>query len=144
MIKWTLAGTGILLSLLASTITLQPGKPSKASLERGRRVYEKVCLACHQADGGGVPRLCPTLEKTSWVLGDKKTLINIVLGGLKGGEIEIDGDRFDNPMPAQEANLTDLQVADVLTYVRNNFGNNASPVSPAEVAAVRKANAAKK
>ena len=70
-------------------------------------------------------------------MGDKKALIKIVLNGLKGGEIEIDGDNFHNPMPAQEALLSDQQIADALTYVRNSFGNKASAVKPAEVKAAR-------
>jgi mono/diheme cytochrome c family protein len=106
-------------------------------MERGKQVYDLVCLACHQADGGGMPPMNPPLIKTKWVLGNKKELIKIVLKGLKGGEIEINGETFNNPMPAQEAVLNDQQIADVLTYVRNSFGNKASAVTVAEVKAVR-------
>jgi mono/diheme cytochrome c family protein len=109
----------------------------KASLQRGQKVYEATCLACHQADAGGVPNMNPPLIKTKWVLGDKKALAKIVLHGLKGGEISIDGDTFNNPMPAQETVMTDQQIADVLTYVRNSFGNKASAVTVADVAATR-------
>jgi mono/diheme cytochrome c family protein len=70
-------------------------------------------------------------------LGDKKALAKIVLKGLQGGEIDINGDKFHNPMPPQESTLTDQEIADVLTYVRNNFGNKASMVTVAEVKAVR-------
>ena len=83
--------------------------------------------------------MAPPLIKTKWVLGDKNALIKIVLKGLKGGEIEIDGDTFENPMPAQEDNLTDQQIADVLTYVRNSFGNKASMITAAEVKKMRTA-----
>jgi mono/diheme cytochrome c family protein len=114
----------------------------KASMERGQKVYESTCLACHQADAGGVPNLNPPLIKTKWVLGNKTALATIVLKGLKGGEINIDGDTFNNPMPAQETVMSDQQVADVLTYVRNSFGNKASAVTLAEVAAARKGKAA--
>ena len=117
----------------------QPGGAAlKASMARGKKVYEEVCMACHQPDALGVPRMNPPLVKTKWILGDKKQLITIVLKGLKGGEIEIDGDRYDNPMPPQEDNLTDTQIADVLTYVRNSFRNKASMVTTAEVKARRK------
>jgi mono/diheme cytochrome c family protein len=64
-------------------------------------------------------------------------LTKIVLKGLQGGEIEIDGDKFHNPMPPLESTLTDQEIADVLTYVRNSFGNKASLVTPAEVKALR-------
>ncbi|MFX7824815.1 c-type cytochrome, partial [Acinetobacter baumannii] len=53
----------------------------KASVQRGKKVYTQYCLACHQSDGGGVPRMNPPLQKTEYVLGDKKRLINIVLKG---------------------------------------------------------------
>jgi mono/diheme cytochrome c family protein len=79
----------------------------------------------------------PPLSKTKWVLGDKKALIKIVLKGLTGGEIEIDGDKFHNPMPPQESTLSDQEIADVLTYIRNSFGNKASLVAVGEVKAMR-------
>jgi len=115
-----------------------PAAVSKTVMDRGKKVYDMVCIACHQADGGGMPPMNPPLIKTKWVLGNKKELVKIVLKGLKGGEIEIDGDTFNNPMPALETTLNDQQIADVLTYVRNNFGNKASAVTVAEVKAVRK------
>jgi len=106
-----------------------------ASLTRGAVVYKNVCATCHQADGGGVPNMNPPLSKTTYVLGDKTRLAHIVLAGL-AEPIEINGDDYKQHMPAQ-AYLTDQQVADVLTYVRNNFGNKASAVQVAEVKAVR-------
>lgn len=122
--------------ILLSAFT-QPKPISKAIMERGKKVYETVCMACHQVDGAGVSRMAPTLVKTKWVLGDKKTLISYVLNGLPGGEIEIDGETFANAMPPQESSLTDQQIADVLTFVRNSFGNKASAVSVGEVKARR-------
>ena len=106
-----------------------------ASIKRGEVVYTQTCLACHQADGGGVPNMNPPLIKTKWVLGDKKQLIKVVLNGLTG-ELEVDGDTYHNNMPAQNT-LTDLQIADVLSFVRNSFGNKASAVLPAEVKSMR-------
>jgi len=100
-------------------------------------VYAATCLACHQADGLGVQRMNPPLVKTKWVMGDKKALAKIVLNGLKGGEIEIDGDDFHNPMPPLAAQLSDQQIADALTYVRNSFGNKAGAVTVADVKAAR-------
>jgi mono/diheme cytochrome c family protein len=114
---------------------LQP--PLAASMERGKKVYQTYCLPCHQADGSGVPRLNPPLIKTSFVLGDKKLLIGIVLHGLDQ-EVEIDGEVYSNVMASHDF-LKDEEIADVLTYVRNSFGNKAPAVKPAEVAAVRAA-----
>lgn len=108
----------------------------KASMARGKKIYEMYCMACHQEDGTGVPRMNPPLSKTKWVTGDKKQLITIVLKGLKGGEIEIDGDKYHNPMVAHDF-LKDREIADVLTYIRNSFGNKASLVTAVEVKTVR-------
>lgn len=106
-----------------------------ASIERGKKVYENTCLACHQVNGGGVPGMNPPLKKTKFVLGDKKALIGIVLKGLDK-EIEVNGETYSNTMPSFAA-LSDKEIADVLTYVRNNFGNKASQVKEAEVKKLR-------
>ena len=131
----------VLVLVIASAFAVQQQKQQpasiKAALTRGKAVYEATCLACHQADGLGVQSMNPPLVKTKWVLGDKKALIKIILKGLQGGEIEIDGDKFHNPMPPQESTLTDQEIADVLTYIRNSFGNKASLVTVAEVKAMR-------
>ena len=106
-----------------------------ASIARGKEVYLQQCLACHQADAMGVQGMNPPLVKTKWVLGDKTTLVQVVLKGMTG-EVDIDGDFYHNVM-APHADLSDQQIADVLTYVRNNFGNKASAVTAAEVKAIR-------
>lgn len=109
--------------------------PASQAFAKGKAAYTQYCMACHQADGGGVMGLNPPLIKTTYVLGDQKRLINIVLKGLNE-EIEIDGDVYANPMPALNF-LTDQQVADILSYVRNSFGNKASVITAAQVKAVR-------
>jgi mono/diheme cytochrome c family protein len=101
----------------------------------GEKVYKQYCISCHQADGGGVPNMNPPLINTTYVLGNKERLIKILLKGLNEN-IEIDGETFSNPMPALPI-LKDQQIADVLTYVRNSFGNKASAVTASEVKAVR-------
>ncbi len=106
-----------------------------AAIERGKLVYKTYCLSCHQPDGGGVPHLNPPLIKTKWVLGDKKKLVTLILKGMDE-PIEIEDEEYHNPMPPQ-AYLTDLQIADVLTFVRNSFGNKASAVTATEVKALR-------
>ena len=125
----------IILGCLGFTVSQGNQGSITASIARGKTVYNQFCLACHQADGSGVPALNPPLIKTKWVLGDKKELIKIVLNGMNE-EIEVDGESFQNAMPAHSF-LTDKQVADVLTYVRNDFGNKASAVTVAEVKTVR-------
>lgn len=100
-------------------------------LPKGQLVYTNNCLTCHQEDGRGVIGLNPPLANTKWVLGDKKQLINIVLKGMKE-PLEIEDEIYQNPMPAH-SHLTDQEIADVLTYVRSHFGNNASAVTALEV-----------
>jgi mono/diheme cytochrome c family protein len=127
-------------SSFAQAQTRKPtGKPAtKAAISAvkspGQVVYEQNCLTCHQANGSGVPNLNPPLRGTDWVMGDKTRLINVLLKGLQGQEIE--GDVYDNAMPAHDF-LTDTQIADVLTYIRSSFGNKASEVTADEVKALR-------
>ena len=136
--------TGI--SLVLATLLLSAAKgpvvplqtPIQASMARGKVVYQQVCLACHQADAGGVQGMTPALIKTTYVLGAKAPLIKIVLNGMTGA-ITVNGDDYHNVM-APHSDLTDQQIADVLTYVRNSFGNKASAVTVAQVKAVRAAN----
>lgn len=123
-----------LLFILLS-LDLDQSKPPPAVMEKGKAIYGKECLSCHQPDGLGVQGMNPPLAQTEWVLGPKNRLINIVVNGLTD-PIEIDGDTFHNPMPPHP-HLTDQEVADVLTYVRNSFGNKASAVTAREVKKVR-------
>lgn len=120
-------------SLWAQTKPRESGL--KASMMRGKRVYEQYCLTCHQADGMGVPSLNPPLSGTSYVLGDKDKLIEIVLKGFNEN-VPIEGDYYSNAMPPHGF-LKDQEIADVLTFVRNSFHNKASAVSIGEVKAVR-------
>src|SRR3954466_1588335 len=70
----------------------QPGGKA-ASVARGKLIYKQYCLTCHQANAAGVPGMTPPLIKTSFVLGDKKKLITILLKGLTG-EIEVGDDVY--------------------------------------------------
>ena len=132
-------GLALLVSLLSSVAVAQAKKPvakaqTAAVKSPGQLIYEQNCLTCHQANGSGVPNLNPPLRGTDWVNGDKTRLINVLLKGLQGQEVE--GDAYDNVMPAHDF-LTDTQIADVLTYIRSNFGNKASAITADEVKAVR-------
>jgi mono/diheme cytochrome c family protein len=131
--------TSVLCFLFAFYLFAQAKKPtSQTSAKRGKQVYETTCITCHQRDGGGVPHLNPPLIKTEYVLGDKSRLIQIVLNGLSQ-PIEIEDETYTNVMPAQ-TQLSDQQIADVLTYLRSNFGNKASAITVAQVKAERAKN----
>jgi mono/diheme cytochrome c family protein len=110
----------------------------RATMARGKIVYNNICLACHMANGHGVPTMNPPIVNTEYVLGDKTRLIKIVLNGFKE-DVQINGQSFSNNMTPHK-DLTDRQIADVLTFVRKSFGNKASRISALEVKKVRSAN----
>ncbi len=101
----------------------------------GNKVYNLYCGACHQRNGKGAAGRFPPLAGTDWVTGDKERLINLVINGLEG-PIEVNGEPYNSIMP-QHSFLKDEQVAEVLTYIRQNFGNSASAVTIEEVREVR-------
>ena len=105
------------------------------SIANGKKVYVQNCLTCHQADGSGVATMNPPLIKTTYVLGDKPTLIKIVLNGFNE-DVEINGQKFSNTMTPHDS-MKDQEIADVLTYVRNSFTNKGTAVTLAEVKATR-------
>ncbi len=116
-----------------------------SQIESGKEIYMKaapgggLCFTCHQANGKGLDGQFPPLAGSDWVLGDKERLIKITMHGLMG-EIEVNGVKYNNvmaPPGIPPGSLTDKQIADVLTYIRNDWGNSASSVSPGEVASVR-------
>ncbi|MFO7825721.1 MAG: PQQ-dependent sugar dehydrogenase [Cyclobacterium sp.] len=107
----------------------------KGQLPEGKKVYNTYCSPCHQRDGNGATGRIPGLRQTDWVTGSKKRLIQLVLEGLEG-EIEVNGELYDNVMPAHQF-LSNDQVSEVLTFIRQNFDNNASAVSIEEVANIR-------
>ncbi len=102
--------------------------PGPGSVQRGQKIYEMTCLACHQADAGGVPGMTPPLQKSPYVQGPSVKLIGIVLNGLNDG-VEIEGETYTNPMPPFSSVLKDQEIADVLTYLRSHFGNKAGPIT---------------
>ena len=104
----------------------------------GQKIYNQYCLACHQSNGMGASGRFPPLKGTDWVTGDKKRLVHLILNGMEG-EIEVNGEIYNGLMP-QHSFLNDDQIANVLTYIRTNFGNRASSLSVEEVKKFRKIN----
>ena len=94
---------------------------------RGEKVYSGNCVACHQASGAGVPGAFPALKEDKVVLGPQEGQIKVLLNGQNQG------------MPAWKQ-LSDVEIASVITYTRNAWGNKAEDniVQPSEVAAARK------
>jgi putative membrane-bound dehydrogenase-like protein len=110
-------------------------KPDPAVHERGAAVYAKTCIACHGPDGKGVPGAFPPLDASEWAVGDPSRSIRIVLNGLQG-PIEVAGQKFNSVMPPH-VDLSDQEISDVLTYVRQSWSNDDTPVSAAAVQQAR-------
>ncbi|MEX1238174.1 MAG: cytochrome c, partial [Cyclobacteriaceae bacterium] len=108
----------------------------KGTVVGGAKIYTVYCGTCHQRDGKGASGRFPPLAGATWVTGDKKLLIGIVLKGMEG-PIDVNGEQFNSTMP-QHSFLSNEEIANVLTYIRERFGNKASAVTTEEVAAVRK------
>jgi mono/diheme cytochrome c family protein len=107
-----------------------------ASVARGKTVYLQRCMVCHQADGGGVPKLNAPLDGSTAVNGANITkLVKNIVKGLND-RVEIDGELYENAMPAA-ADLSDAQIADVLTFIRSSWSNKAGPVTALQVKQIR-------
>lgn len=125
---------------VASFSTASSG-PDPAKLARGKEVYMRpaVCFTCHQPNGQGIPGAFPPLAGSPWLDGDTDRLIKIVLKGMMG-ELTVNGEIYNNIMAPLELMLKDDEIADVLTYVRHEWGQGEDPdVTTEQVAALRAA-----
>jgi mono/diheme cytochrome c family protein len=155
--KWMIhAHNTAVAHLSGHEVTARPEKPVESDLKgaelelftKGKAIYDRegFCMTCHQADGRGISASgSPSLAGTKWVLGSEERLIKLTLKGLQG-PMEILGKHYpgDVPMTPFEGLLSDEEVAAVLTFVRNSFGNKAPAISPDKVKEVRKAIEGKK
>jgi nitrite reductase (NO-forming)/hydroxylamine reductase len=111
------------------------GKPAAAQMQAGERAFQAACMACHQANGKGLPGAFPPLAGSNYLRADKHRAIGVVLRGLTGAVV-VNGVTYNSVMPPM-TQLSDAEVADALTYAMNSWGNAYGVVSPAEVTAVR-------
>ncbi|RKD86488.1 c-type cytochrome [Mangrovibacterium diazotrophicum] len=112
-----------------------PAPQSQQGAEHpGKKVYTKYCKACHQTNGMGVASIFPPLSPNEFIK-DKQKMIDIVLHGMKG-KIEVDGETY-NGLMTPHSHLTNQEIADVISYVRSNFGNELESVTAEEVQAAR-------
>jgi mono/diheme cytochrome c family protein len=105
------------------------------NLVGGAKIYQQYCSACHQMNGKGASGRFPPLMGTDWVTGDKERLIKVLLNGMEGS-LKIGDEVYNGAMP-QHRFLNDGEIAQVLTYIRSSFGNEASEVSADEVEQLR-------
>jgi len=122
---------GAIQEMPVSEEELAASRPSESpdlteKMELGKNVYNRTCVACHQAGGNGIASVFPPLAKADYLNENVERAIDIVLNG-KSGEITVNGEKYNSVMTAQ--NLSDREVANVLTYVYNSWGNNGSEVT---------------
>ncbi len=107
----------------------------KKSMEAGKKTYNAVCQACHMDKGQGISSVFPPLAKSDYLMADTDRAISNLIKGLSG-EIEVNKTKYNQVMPA--TGLDDQDIADVLNFVMNSWGNKAEKVlTKAKVAKVR-------
>lgn len=135
MIKKILTVTGIVAIVMISSGFMQTD--AQKSIERGKEVYGIYCQNCHMEDGKGMPEVNPPLAKADYMKRPAKDLISVILKGSTAS-LTINGKKYVGAMPAQEY-LNDEQIADVLNYIKNSWGNKIpGNITPAMVKAQRK------
>ena len=117
----------------------QPKSGAAAAAAQGKKVYETVCGICHGNDGMGKPAMAPPLAGSEWVIAAGfHRLAQIPLAGLNGN-LQVEGKDWNLNMAPMGANLSDADLAAVLTYIRSSWGNKAGPVTADDVKGIRAA-----
>lgn len=124
------------LPISADAVATAPAANFEEQMEFGKNAYMQTCFACHQAEGQGIANAFPPLAKSDYLNADVNRTIDIILRG-KTGEITVNGEIYNSLMTAQT--LSDDEVANVLTYVYNSWGNSKKEVTPAMVKSRRNA-----
>jgi nitrite reductase (NO-forming) len=119
--------------------TQPPAQNRDERIARGKTLYSTICTACHQPEGQGIPKAFPPLAKSDYLNADPNRAISTVLHGLQG-KVTVNGESYDSVMP--QLGFNDEQVANVLSYVYSQWGNNGSDVTPEMVNKIRAAVAA--
>lgn len=115
---------------------LQPAAANKEErIAVGETLYKQNCLACHQTNGQGIPSAFPPLAKSDYLNADANRAIRVIAHGLSGN-LKVNGEVYNGVMPALQ--LDDEQIANILSYVYNNFENSGKEVTPEQVAEARK------
>ena len=109
-------------------------KSLEEKMESGKQVYMKTCFACHQAEGQGIPSAFPPLANSDYLNADVNRAIGIVLKG-KTGEITVNGETYNSVMTRQA--ISNDEIADVMTYIYNSWGNNKTNVTKSQVDQVK-------
>lgn len=119
-----------------TTATSATQAPVKTAAVNGATVYQTNCSSCHGADGAGSPGAFPPLAHNPFVTGAAGAVIHVVKNGLSG-PVKIGTQTYNGQMPAWKGTLSNDQIAAVLTHIRTSWGNKATPVTSAQVAAAK-------
>jgi nitrite reductase (NO-forming) len=134
MKRWMVV-CGLLVFVFGAVAFVQPNNMAK-SIANGKNVYTNNCMNCHMEDGKGLESVFPPIAKSDFLKRPTKDLINVVLKG-QSGEIKVNGVLYNGIMPAQDY-LSDEEIADVLNYINNSWGNkNLKPILPSQVKQLR-------
>lgn len=120
--------------LMAARAETRPLEPATEQMQRGRQLYAQYCFMCHQSNGKGVPSFFPPIAKSDFLATDKERSIRILITGLSGA-VTVNNNVYNGVMPPAPYN--NEQLADVLTFVHNSFGNSNGPVSVEQVRKIR-------
>ncbi len=121
---------------VSEAYTSGSGAPSKEQqIRAGAALFKGTCSVCHQDNGEGLPNVFPPLAQSDYLMADKERSIRVVLNGLSGA-VTVNGKVYNSVMPPM-SQLNSDEVANIMTFVRNSWGNSGSVVTPAEVAKVR-------
>jgi len=118
----------------AKPIVASSSKTLEEQMESGKQVYMKTCFACHQAEGQGIPNAFPPLANSDYLNANVNRAIEIVLKG-KSGEITVNGEKYNSVMTRQA--ISNQEIADVMTYIYNSWGNNKTVVTKSQVDQVK-------
>lgn len=134
MKRWAIISV-LLVFVFSAVAFMQPVSMAK-SIANGKNVYANNCMNCHMEDGKGLEGAFPPIAKSDFLKRPPKDLINVILKG-QSGELKVNGVVYNGVMPAQDY-LSDEEIADVLNYINNSWGNkNLKPILPLQVKQLR-------
>jgi uncharacterized protein len=110
--------------------------PDAETMKQGQAVYSKTCFVCHQPTGAGIPGAFPPLAGSEWIAKDASIAVRNIINGMQG-PIVVKGMTYNMPMPPVTG-LSDKDIAAVVTYVNNSWGNTGPTVTEDEVKAIKK------
>jgi len=120
----------VIFSFFLTNLAMGQDFDLSASIERGKSIYSSKCASCHMADGTGIRGIYTPLTGADSLINDKTRLVKSILVGVKGPTV-VNGIKYDGEM--QSYSLTDKQVADVLNYIRNSWGNKGEAILADEI-----------